>query len=142
MRKILRNIFFICVTCGCFALFSYTGEKNLYPIYSELYDYRRLTPELLPSEKSLRILSVGHNTTYADTLWVSLIQFIGDNIGNNKYLDFSHHILSSITSLHPFFPRAYELDLIYTPLVFADSGDKMTDDEREKTLRAIDHGKA
>ncbi len=120
--------------------FARIGENKLYPLYATLYDYRRLTPELFPKSETLKILSVWHDATYADALWVSLIQFIWDNVGNEKYLDFSHAILSNITALNPYFVRAYEIDLLFTPLVYADSKEDMTADERNKITRAIVHG--
>lgn len=74
-------------------------------------------------------------------MWVELIQFVGDNIGNNLYLDFSHKILGNITDLSPYFDEAYELDLLFTPLVYADYKEDTTTDEYQKIERAIQHGK-
>ena len=113
----------------------------LYPSYRNLYDYRRITPELFPSSELLKVTSFWHDNTYADILWVKLIQSVGDNVGNEKYLDFSHHILSNITDLNPYFARAYEIDLLFTPLVYADSQDDITPEDKLKFLRAIEHGK-
>jgi hypothetical protein len=85
-------------------------------------------------------MSIGHENTYADISWIKLIQFIGDNIGNNKYLDFTHTILTHITSLHPYFIRAYEMDLIMAPLIYPDSSED-TIRKHEKLIRSIlDHG--
>ena len=122
-------------------MFARISETVLYPPYRDMYDYRRITPELLPSAKTLQVASFGHNTTYADVLWVGLVQSIGDNIGNNKYLDFSHLILKNITSLSPYFTYAYQTDLLFTPLVYADSQSGITLDDRNKIERAIEHGK-
>ncbi len=72
---------------------------------------------------------------------MSLIQFVGDNAGNGKYLDFSHAILANITDLNPYYTKAYELDLLFTPLIFADSTDNITGDEALKINRSIEHGK-
>ncbi len=124
-----------------FTVSSYIWENKFYPVYRNLYDYRRLTPEIFPSSFTLKLLSVGHFTTYANIMWVELIQFVGDNIWNNLYLDFSHKILGNITDLSPYFDEAYELDLLFTPLVYADYKDDTTADEYQKIERAIQHGK-
>ncbi len=126
---------------ACFLSFAWTSEKKLYPVYDTLYDYQRLTPELFPSSYSLKISAVGHNLSYADMMWIRLIQFVGDNTGNGKYLDFSHHILTNITDLSPNFVKAYETDLIFTPLIYAAEKEDITEDERQKIERAIEHGK-
>jgi hypothetical protein len=74
-------------------------------------------PDIIPSATALRTLAVGHDTTYADVMWMQLIQFIAYNIGNGKYLDFTHTILTRIQELHPRFARAYEIDLLFLPTV-------------------------
>ena len=48
--------------------------------------------------------------------WLGLIQYVGDNVGGNRFLSFSHSILTQITDLHPYFSRPYEIDLIFAPL--------------------------
>ena len=59
---------------------------------------------------------MGHTTSYASFIWLELIQYIGDNVRDNRFLDFSHTILAQITTLHPYFTRPYEIDLIFAPL--------------------------
>lgn len=105
---------------GIGGVFSYTHTHFLYKEHEKLWDYRRLQPDILPSAESIRILSVGHDTTYASLMWIQLIQFIWDNIGNGRYLEFTHKILSQIQILHPRFARAYELDLLFLPTVSPD----------------------
>lgn len=106
------------IILGAFWISGKLSTERLYGEYSTLWDYRRLHPDFLPSAETEKIMSVGHETTYADISWIKLIQFIGDNIGNGKYLDFTHTILVSITELHPYFTRAYEMDLIMAPLIY------------------------
>lgn len=83
-----------------------------------------------------------HTTSYASWLWLNLIQYIGDNVGGNRFLDFSHSILSQIVTMHPYFTRPYEIDLILTPL---SAGENMTPELQSKnkiiTNRAIELGK-
>lgn len=83
-----------------------------------------------------------HTTSYASWLWLNLIQYIGDNIGGNRFLEFSHSMLTQITTLHPYFTRPYEIDLILTPL---SAWENMTAEYRSKnkiiTNKAIELGK-
>jgi hypothetical protein len=88
-----------------------TGFEN----YQKQWEYRRAHPELIPSPDLIRIFDMGHTTSYASMEWLSLIQYIGDNIYDNAFLSFSHTLLDHITTLHPYFMRAYELDLILIP---------------------------
>lgn len=70
---------------------------------------------------------MGHTTSYASWTWLSLIQYVGDNVGGNRFLEFSHRMLTQITDLHPYFTRPYEIDLILTPL---SAGENMTPEAR------------
>jgi hypothetical protein len=117
---------------------SYT-LTTLYPYHQGLYEYRRLHPEILSTADQIRLASMGHETTYADFLWMSLIQFIGDNIGNGKYRDFTHSILSTITTIHPYFAHAYELDLLLGPVIFAEDTGPEREADREYIRQGIIH---
>ena len=90
-----------------------------------------MNPDIIPSADTLKILSIGHDTTFASVLWIQLIQYIGDNIGNGKYIEFTHKILQNIQTLHPRFTRAYEIDLLLLRAPVFDT----TDDEREKIIK-------
>jgi hypothetical protein len=113
-----------------------------YQSYLDNWEYRRLHPELIPAPDMIRLFDMGHTTTYASYSWLSLIQYIGDNVGGNRFLDFSHRMLSQITSLHPYFTRPYEIDLILAPV---SSGENMTIEQiaKNKTIiaNAIELGK-
>lgn len=113
-------------------VFSYINSSHLYTQHQKLWEYRRLTPEILPSPLALRVLAVWHDTSYADALWIGLIQFIWDNIGNGNYLEFTHKILSLIQDLHPRFTRAYELDLLLLPIVSPEDESDSAIAKREK----------
>jgi hypothetical protein len=141
MKKIFLFCILVLLIAGFFISKVRFSEQVAYQAYSVLYEYRRLTPELFPEPFTLQVSSIGHMTTLADTSWVGLIQFIGDNVGNGKYLDFSHHILTNITSLSPYFEKAYELDLLFTPLVYAGEVDNVSEEDKSKIERAIKHGK-
>ena len=72
---------------------------------------------------------MGNTTSYASWSWLSLIQYIGDNVGGNRFLEFSHRMLTQITDLHPYFTRPYEIDLILAPLSV---GENETPEQRTK----------
>lgn len=93
------------------------SETRLYPEYRILSDYRRLHPNLVATPEMLHVVAVGHDTSFADILWIELMQFIGDNIANGQYLNFTHRILGEIQALSPGFARAYEFDLLFFPRV-------------------------
>jgi hypothetical protein len=141
MKSGIKILWLIFILTWAFYSFARVSETILYPEYRGLYDYRRITPELFPSDRLLRVISLGHDTTYADILWVWLIQSIADNVGNEKYLDFSHLVLKNITALSPYFTYPYQIDLLFTPLIYADEQEDMTSDERNKFIRSIEHGK-
>lgn len=123
-----------------FWMFSVISTGVLYGEYSKLWGYRRLHPDLIPDARTVHLLAMGHDTTYADIFWIQLIQFIGDNIGNGKYLDFTHTILSNITELHPYFTRAYEMDLLMAPILYPDTDEKKTAIIRQKIEDILAHG--
>jgi hypothetical protein len=72
-------------------------------------------PETLPDVSTTRLFLAGHDTTYADSLWIALIQYIGDNIFNGKLRTFTNPIVDRITTLHPHFTKPYNIALILTP---------------------------
>lgn len=84
----------------------------------------------------IRTFSMGHENSYASFTWLNFIQYIGDNIGGNKYLEFSHAILEHITALHPYFTRPYEIDLILAPL---SHGENMTIEQQTKNKKYINN---
>lgn len=84
-----------------------------------LSEYRRMHPEFIPSEKFFRISSAGHTTTYADSIWISLIQYVGDNIRDRGYDTFAPVLLDRIHSLHPSFTKPYEFSMLLLPTIFS-----------------------
>lgn len=117
MRRIILSILLLVLIIGTFFLFSFVWSWKLYDEYSKLWDYRRLHPEFLPDTKTISLLNAGHTTTYADILWINMIQYIWDNIGNGKYIDYAYPLLTRITDMHPYFTRAYILWALLSPSV-------------------------
>jgi hypothetical protein len=102
--------------------------------YQEQWEYRRAHPELIPPPDLIRIFDMGHTTSYASMEWLSLIQYIGDNIYDNAFLSFSHTLLEHISILHPYFTKVYELDLILIPF---SSGENDTPEKKIKNTAYI-----
>ena len=112
---LIKILIFISILWGAFFAFYTINTGSLYSEYTNLWDYRRMHPEFQPQEKVIRMFDAGHTTTYADFLWMSLIQYIADNIGNGKYIDYAPPLLDTISRLHPHFTRSYTLALLLTP---------------------------
>jgi hypothetical protein len=72
-------------------------------------------PETLPDTEISRLYIAGHETTYADSLWIRLIQYIGDNLRDDGYKVFLHPMIERIYRLHPHFATPYNIALILTP---------------------------
>lgn len=53
---------------------------------------------------------------YADILWISLLQYVGDNLPNNAYLSFLSRLEQTILSLNPDFEKMYEWGLLLLPI--------------------------
>jgi hypothetical protein len=136
MRKILISILiFSVVSLASWGFLSY-GTTRGYSEYLAGWEYRRLHPELIASPEIVKMFDMGHTTSYASYAWLSLIQYIGDNVGGNRFLGFSHRMLTQITDLHPYFTRPYEIDLILTPL---SGGENMTPESRATNKIAAQH---
>lgn len=84
--------------------------------YSTVNAQKEMQPDLIPSGKLIRLMSMGHELTYADFVWLSLIQYIGANIYSQNYLNFSTEVITSITEAHPHFAPAYEWALLLFPI--------------------------
>lgn len=123
MRKFITTVLIIGVVSICGYFFCRGGTTFLYSQYGELSWYRRLTPGLLPSASMMKLGDAGHTTTHADTLWINLIQYIGDNTRNNLFLEFLYPIVDRITDLHPAFPAPYRLAVLLAPNPDKERGD-------------------
>jgi hypothetical protein len=103
---------------GYFSFEQNTGK--LYETYQDLWEFRILNPEVLPDTNLIRLSSAWHTNSYADTLWIQLIQYIWDNIFNDEYHTFLNPIIEKITTLHPHFTETYNLALLLSPTVNKD----------------------
>jgi hypothetical protein len=129
MQKVKIILILIILLLGGF--FSYrTSLGKLYVEYKNLSDYRRMHPDTLPNVETTRLFLAGHDTTYADSLWIGLIQYIGDNIFNGKLRTFTNPIVDRISTLHPYFIKPYNLALILTPTL----KDEKKDSEKDTAI--------
>ena len=118
-KYILYILWFFLVWNALFYAYGYNTQDS-YREYSKLFEYRRLHPDFQPNTDIIRFTVAGHTTTYADTIWIWLIQYIGDNVINGKYKDFSNPLIRNIIKIHPYFPSPYNLSLILSPNINRD----------------------
>ena len=130
---IIRAFFYIFLLCGGFWIFYHFNTNQLYGEYSNLWDYRRLHPEFQSDEKVIRLIDAGHDTTYADILWINLIQYIADNLRDLKFTEFTTPLLDTIAKLHPHFTRSYTLALLLSPSLNPES------DSYEKNREIVEY---
>ena len=142
MKRYLFLIFIfptLLIISWCFLTF-WTGKW--YNEYLSWWEYRRLHPELIPSPIVVKAFDMGHTSSYSSFVWLELIQYIGDNVWGNRFLNFSHTLLEHITILHPYFSKPYELDLILTPLSVGENMDPtIVEYNKNYTQKAISLGK-
>ena len=119
LNKSIR-IFGIMIICGISWYGYRISTGDLYGEYQKLWEYRRLNPEFLPDSQIAKITSAGHTTTYADVIWINMVQYIGDNATSGKYKTFLNPLIETIAELHPYFASPYNLALILSPILNAD----------------------
>jgi hypothetical protein len=129
MISLFRSLLVIAIVFLASWGFLTYGTGVGYTGYQAGWEYRRLHPDLITSPRVVQLFDMGHTTSYASWSWLSLIQYIGDNVGGNRFLEFSHRMLTQITTLHPYFTRPYEIDLILAPL---SAGENETPEQRAK----------
>jgi hypothetical protein len=130
MKKPYFLIIGFCLCALTIGIISFrVSTTTLYGEYSKLWNYRILSPDFLPNSDAIILSSAGHTTTYADTIWMRLIQFIGDNLRDDGFREFLHPLISVITELHPHFPGAYNLALLLAP--------EIKDDANKETSRRL-----
>lgn len=130
----VTSLYFSIFLMGIGVFFAYVHTWLPYQEYKKLWEYRVLHPEIIIPSPALRLLSIGHTNTHADVLWIRLMQFIGDNIAHDRYLEFTHLILSQVQSLNPYFAWAYELDIILLPSLWFDGVDDDNSEKKRKFL--------
>ena len=112
----------------------FVSIQGPYQEYESLITYRRLHPEFITPPSIARYIAVGHDTTYADITWLQTIQYIGDNIGNGGYINFTNTLIRTINALHPYFSKPYETSLLLAPVIASyDTGSVVT--EKIKGIR-------
>jgi hypothetical protein len=123
---IITGFFIFLAICGSFFVFHKYHTTILFVEYDTLWYYRRMHPEMQSDPKVVRAFDAGHTTTYADSIWLSTVQYIADNIRNNEYTVFLNPLVETITELHPHFTRPYILSVLLAPTVNPESISFMT----------------
>lgn len=133
--SIISFIFLIGI--GVFFSIIHTGQ--LYSDYRTNWDYRRLRPDIIPPVETMQIIATGHDTSYAMFMWIQLIQFIGDNIRDARYLQFTHEILTRIHHLHPRFAKAYEIDLLFMQSISSRDTDETITHKKNQLKESLEY---
>ncbi len=107
-------IFLFLIVSG--GVFYWYGTGIGFDGYQKTNALNRMEPRMIPTQKMIHVTSMGHDLMYADLLWISLIQYIGDNLQNDAYLRFSDRILETITEVNPYFAPGYEWTLLLHPI--------------------------
>lgn len=116
MKTIFKKIFSILIIFSLLAIsFFYYYKKDFF-VNLAINNEKRQIQNSVPDKKILEITSLGHSLSYADFMWISMIQYIGSNIGNGDYKDHSIALLERITELSPKFSTAYEWILWMLPI--------------------------
>jgi hypothetical protein len=98
---------------GYFSYVQNTGK--LYEAYQVVWQFRILNPKVLPNTDIIRLTSAWHTNSYADSVWIRLIQYIWDNVINERYNLFVNPLIEKITLLHPHFTEPYNIALLLSP---------------------------
>ena len=120
-----------------FGYFSYTQNTGkLYAEYEKLWQYRILHPEVLPDPALIRLTSWWNTTSYADSIWIWLIQYIGDNLMDNGYHSFLNPLIEKIVELHPHFTETYNIALLLSPNLNPEKKDY--EERRKIAMKALE----
>lgn len=116
MKNILRKILIIIsIFIALFSSFWFYYQKDFSVFLANNIDIRS-QKLALPDKKMIDIMSLGHSLSYADFMWLSLIQYIGTNISNNNFTEHSFEVLEKITEISPKFSIGYEWALLLLPV--------------------------
>ncbi len=141
-KKYFHQIIFL-ITVLCFSVaffwFSYFSSTELYDSYKEVSSYRSTSFNLPFPTSIVRMISSGHDLVYADSVWINLIQFIGESFWSPESLESVYSSLKYITDISPQFSHAYELSLLLTPIIPESATGKTYITARKRVQNAINH---
>lgn len=86
------------------------------------------------------MISIGHTNSYADFLWLSMIQYIGNNLSKSNYTNFSLKLIDSLTDISPKFITAYEWALLLMPIP-QNSSPTYTEEQKENLIFPLEIAK-
>lgn len=116
MKSIFTKILtFFVIAAIIFVGFWHYNHRD-FAVYYAVANNKREETKSLPDTKILKITSLGHSLSYADFMWISMIQYIGNNLSSGNYADYSTLLLEKITDLSPKFHTAYEWILWMLPI--------------------------
>lgn len=130
MKKIFTFLGFVGIISISFWSFSFYKNTDFW-LYIKKKNTEKENQTILPEKKIIKITSLGHENSYADFLWIDLIQYIGNNLSKDNYTDFSIKMLAKITEISPKFTTAYEWILWMMPIP-QNTNLSYSDEQKEK----------
>jgi len=98
-------------------------------------------PEFIPTERTVRVGSMGMETLIADFYWLSAIQYIGSNAVSAEYKEYLGVMLNLVTDLSPHFTYPYNIGMLLIPDVNQRYETLTADDEKRHIAEALALGK-
>ena len=115
-------------------------EKYDFVHFLENNNQKRQITQGLPSKEITKMISIGHTNSYADFLWLSMIQYIGYNLSKSNYTNFSLKLIDSLTDISPKFITAYEWALLLMPIP-QNSNPTYTEEQKENLIFPLEIAK-
>lgn len=115
MKILVRTFATISIFAVLFGSFWFYKTRD-FPLYSQTENSIRENSPNIPSKKIIQIASLGHENSYADLLWIGMIQYIGGNLSRGNFEKFSLINIERITEILPTFSTAYEWALWLMPI--------------------------
>lgn len=115
-------------------------EKYDFVYFLENNNQKRQITQSLPSKEIIKMISIGHTNSYADFLWLSMIQYIGNNLSKSNYTNFSLKLIDSLTDISPKFITAYEWALLLMPIP-QNSSPTYTEEQKENLIFPLEIAK-
>lgn len=117
MKKIFIKIFSILAIFLALGT-SFSFYKNKWIIlYIQNKNEQNMKNSTILDEKLVKVISIWHDLSYANSKWIGFIQYIGSNLElKDETIDYSQKLLSHISLISPKFSKIYEWSLFVLPI--------------------------
>lgn len=136
MKRYIYSILVFLIISISFLGFSFFSLGKPYFLYKQLYEYEKFTLSKANSDLTLFFLG-SQKESYVDTLWIQLIQFLGQNFSNKNFVQEVHNFLEHITKIFPQFSPAYQFHLLVTPILRENASSL----EKKVVQKSVQYGK-